>query len=408
MLRPFSFLLLAGAAAAQGLSDHATPTGPHAGIGVGAHGPTARTAATVHPWAMRYGDPARTGRSAFPGPQIGEIDWRFRIAGTVPSVAVARDGTVHCGTVFHEEWWSNESFVYALTPAGELEWRLKVEPWDWGASQGVGGGPALDVQERVHVPSARGRLYQLAANGGILWTYQGYVGATHESSPAVLPDGSVRHYFTVKGLTGLAGDGAQLFQNPGAYTGRSSVAVAANGEMALSGVKSNEPHGAPALYYFNADGTLRWSRSTLTGEESTPAIGDDGTVYAQYLGTAAVRPDNTILWTTGGATTRALGRNGVLYLGGGSTIRLVSAATGATISTIALPGGVNEGLAIDAGGNVYATTGNGFACAYAANGTPIFEKKVADALTTGPAIATDRRIVAAGGEGFVKYVYSIR
>jgi hypothetical protein len=405
MLRTLTLLLLASSAAAQGVPFQATQTGPRA---TPPSGLALRSPANTHPWAMRHGDPARTGRSSFPGATQGELDWKFRVAGTVPNFAVARDGTVHCGTVFHEEWWSNESFVYALTGAGELEWRAKVEPWEWGFSQGVGGSPALDMQERVFVPSAHGRLYQFAPSGEILWSYEGYVGASHESSPAVLADGSARHYMLVRGLLGFANGGSQLFQNPSPQTIRTAVAVAANGEMALSGVRTNEPHGAPALYYFNADGTLRWSRSTTFGEESTPAIGDDGTVYAQYLGTTAFRPDNTILWTIGGATSRSLGRNGVLYLGSGSQIRLHSAASGAPISTIALPGAVNEGLAIDVAGNVYATTANGWACAYAANGAPIFERKLADAFTTGPAIATAARVVAAGKEGFTKFVYSIR
>ena len=387
MIRPVALLVLAGSAAAQNLPIHPT--------------------LAVHPWAMRYGDPARTGRSSYPGAKLGEAVWKFQIAGTVPSLAVARDGTIHCGTVFHEEWWSNESFVYALTPQGKLEWRAKVLPWEWGFSQGVGGGPALDVQERVFVPSAHDRLYQFTPGGEIAWFFEATIGATHESSPAVLGDGTVRHHMLLEGIVALESGGGVLFQANGS-TITSSVAVAANGEMALSGVKSNEPHGSIAIQYFNADGSLRWSHETLYGEESTPVIGDDGTIYAQYIGTTAMLPDDTILWTTDGASSRALGRNGVLYLGGGSSIRRVDAASGATLSTINLPGGVNEGLAIDVAGNVFATTSNGFVCAYTADGAPIFEQKVCDSFTTGPAIATGSRIVAAGKEGFTKFVYSIR
>lgn len=388
MLKSLTLLVLAGAASAQSL-------------------PNLQHVRAAHPWAMRYGDPARTGRSPYPGARLGVEDWKFQIAGAVPSFAVARDGTVHCGTVFHEEWWSNESFVYALTPAGTLEWRAKVLPWDWGASQGVGGGPALDRLERVLVPSAHGRLYQFAPDGTILWHFEGTVGATHESSPAVLVDASIRHYMLLEGVVALDKVGTLLFQGNG-WTGSSSVAVAANGEMALSGVKSNEPHGSIAIQYFNANGSLRWSRSTLFGEDSTPVIGDDGTIYAQYEGTSAFTPDNRILWTIGGATSRALGRNGILYLAGGTTIRLVDAASGSPLSTILLPGGANEGLAIDVAGNLFATTSNGFVCKYTASGAKVFEKKICDSFTTGPAIATDARVVAAGKQGFIQFVYSIR
>ena len=57
---------------------------------------------------------------------------------------------------------------------------------------------------------------------------------------------------------------------------------------------------------------------------------------------------------------------------------------------------------------MYATTSNGYACAYTAAGAPIFETKVCDTFTTGPVIATASRIVAAGKEGFTRFVYSIR
>jgi hypothetical protein len=395
-----SVLLLASFAAAQTPGIQSRPASAHA--------PTTR-AALGHPWPMRYGDPARTGRSAWPGAQSGVLDWKFRIAGVVPQFAAAADGSVHCGTVFHEEWWSNESFVYALTPAGALEWRAKIEPYPWGASQGVGGSPALDALENVVTPGAAGKLHDFAPDGLVRWSYAGNGNTVQNSSPAVLPDGSIRHFMSGHGLVGLANGGAQIFRTTGVSTQRSSVAVAANGEMAMSAVRSNEPHTFPAIYYFNADGTLRWMRTTLRGEDSTPAIGDDGTVYAQFDGTTAFRPDNTIVWAiTTGATTRALGRNGVLYLNVGNSIRRVDAATGVEIGSIPLPGGANDGMPIDSAGNVYVTTSNGYACAYTSTGTPIFEVRLADAFTTGPVIASGARLVAAGSEGFTKYVYSIR
>ena len=408
MIRTLTVLLLAGSALAQTTltPNRSSPVGPHAQPGAG---PSVRPLATGHPWPMRYGDPARTGRSGDPGAALGELDWKFRIAGSVPQFAVARDGTVHCGTLFHEEWWSNDSFVYALTGAGALEWRAKVAPYDWGFAQDVQGSPALDLAERPSLPSASGRLYQFSPAGEIVWTYQGNAGATHSSSPAVLADGSTRHYMLGHGLVGVDANGAQLFRNTGVYTIQSSVAVAANGEMALSAVRSNEPHTFPAIYYLNADGSLRWLRTTLKGEDSTPVIGDDGTVYARFNGTTAFRPDNTVVWSNGTpATTRALGRNGILYLLAGTSIRLVDAATGIEASSIGLPGSGNDGLALDVAGNVYATTSNGYACAYTAAGAPIFETKVCDTFTTGPVIATASRIVAAGKEGFTRFVYSIR
>lgn len=392
--------LLASASAPQAVSAGAQAVAPLA---------RSAPAPALHPWPMRYGDPARTGRSSAMGAQLGELDWKFRIAGSVAQFAVAADGTAHCGSIFHEEWWSNELFAYALSPTGRLEFRPEVEPYAWGASQDVGGSPALDRFENVILPGGAGKLHQLAPDGTVNWTYSGNAGATQNSSPAVLADGTVRDFLLGHGLVALTSAGQLLWRTTGVSTLRSSVAVAANGEMAMSAVRSNEPHTFPAIHYLNADGTLRWSRTTLRGEDSTPAIGDDGTVYAQYNGTTAFRPDNTVRWAIAtGATTRALGRDGVLYLNVGTSIRRVDAATGVELGAIALPGSANDGIAIDATGDLYVTTSNGWVCRFTAAGAPVFQTKLADAFTTGPAIGAGATLVAAGREGFVKYVYSIR
>src|SRR5688572_8346987 len=99
MLVIATLLLVVGPLPAQGsTSVRSAPHSPRA------------AAPRIHPWPMRFGDPARTGRSGAAGAQLGQLEGKTRIAGVVPQIAVAADGTRHCGSVFHEEWWSNELY----------------------------------------------------------------------------------------------------------------------------------------------------------------------------------------------------------------------------------------------------------------------------------------------------------
>ena len=372
-------------------------------------GPAVNPTTAGHPWAMRHANPRRTGQSSFPGATLAQVEWSFRIAGQVPEIAIGLDGSVHLGSVWHSEFWSQEQYVYVLDSTGKLRWRLKVRPYDWGMGQGVPSSPALTRSGDAIVPSTFGQLLRLGSQGDAKWTYQANGNASNLSSPAVLPDGSTRGYLTNWGLVSLSPTGTQNWLSAGASTRSSSVAVAANGEMALSGVRSTQPHGFPALHYFNADGTLRGLRSTTLGEDSTPLIGPDGTVYAQYLGTAAFRPDNTIVWQTSiSGHTRALSTGNKLYVAESSRIHSFDAATGVPGATLALPGPVNPGLAIDLNGKLYATTSNGWLCAFLATGATLFQAQICTEFTTGPAIGNHGNVVAAGLQSFTPHVFSVR
>ena len=142
---------------------------------------------------------------------VGQLDWRFPIAGYVPQIAVAQDGSIYLGTVFNENDWNNESYAYALTSAGGLKWREKVTSYEWGASQGTSGGPAVDDAGNVLIPSTNTALVKLSSEGDPMWIYQGNPQAVIQGSPAVLPDQTIRHTIFPAGLLALDSAGTTLF-----------------------------------------------------------------------------------------------------------------------------------------------------------------------------------------------------
>jgi hypothetical protein len=362
--------------------------------------------AQAHPWQMRNATAARTGQSPSVGATLGELDWSVHIAGYAPQIAVAQDGSIYLGTVFNEHAWNNESYAYALTSTGVLKWRLKVTPYAWGASQGTSGGPAVDDAGDVLIPSTNTQLLKVSGEGDPVWVHQGNPSAIIQGSPAVLPDQSVRHTLFPDGLLALDTAGAPLFRAP-AFNAGAAVSVSANGEMALGGLRTNEPHGSVDIQYFNANGTLRWQRTSTNGAEGTPVIGSDGVVYAPFLA-KAFRPDGTVKWTTDVmARTAALGENGVLYFPSSGVVA-IQAATGTRLWSVPITGGVRQDPAVDALGNVFVTTADGKLWSLAPAGSVNWSLQVCDTFLTGPVVAAGGRVVAAGRTSYQNFVFAVR
>ena len=359
-----------------------------------------------HPWQMRNATAARTGQSPAAGAPLGQLDWRFHIAGRVPQIAVADDGSIYLGSVFNENDWNNETYAYALRADGGLKWRQKVRPYDWGASQGTNGGPAVDDTGHVLIPSTYTQLLKMTSDGDTAWIHQGSHQALIQGSPAVLADQTIRHTIFPDRLLALDPAGTPLFTGP-AYNSAATVAVAPSGDMALGGLRITEPHGSVDIQYFNANGTLRWQRTSTRGASGTPIFGPDGTLYAPFLA-MAFNPDGSIKWTTDvSAGTAALSNAGLLYFPNNGVVA-VSALTGLRLWTVPITGGVLSEPAVDALGNVYVTTGDGKMVSVSPTGGINWTLQVCDVFLTGPVVAAGGRVVAAGRTGNQKFVFAVR
>lgn len=80
-----------------------------------------------------------------------------------------------------------------------------------------------------------------------------------------------------------------------------------------------------------ANGDLKWTFQTYHPVDSSPAVGDDGTIYVGSQGFCyAINPDGTMKWafsTHGGAgvSSPAIGPDGTLYVG--SWVRIPGSGT---------------------------------------------------------------------------------
>lgn len=359
-----------------------------------------------HPWPMDHGDIARSGRSKYPGPINGVVEWKQKIAGGIAGIACDRNGHAIIGASFHQQWWSNELFTQSFNADGTFAWRIKVTPYDWGASQGVKSIPALDTAGNVVMNSGAGQLIKVSPTGQLLMTIQRTANFTNDSSPAWSSDGPIYHHQALA-LAKFSNTGTQLWST--SASSQTDVAVAPNGDCALGGVRTNEPHGSVDLSYFNANGTLRWSLGSTRGARTQVCFGPDGTLYATRGGTAAYNPDGSLKWSaTPGGWGCALDGLGHVLTPQSSQIVAFNQSNGATAWTRVLPSGgsVVEGLTIDGASNIYAATSNGWIYGIRGNdGTIFYAVKAADTCTTQPALGAKRCIYVGATFAVNPYLY---
>lgn len=347
------------------------------------------------PWQMDNGNPARTGKSVYAGPILGAIDWKRRVGGEVPGIACDRAGRAILGATFYSYVWSNELYVQTYRADGNLSWRRKVTPFDWGAGQGVKSGPALDRTGNALMNSGNGEVIKLDGAGNLLTTVLVRTDAANDSSPAWNLDGTYVHYHATV-LRKYASDGSVIWSTSAAS--QTDPAVAANGDVALGGVRTNEPHGSVDVSYFNADGSLRWRKTSTRGTRTQVCFGPDGTVYTTVGGVTAFNPDGSVRWNqAGGGWGVCLDNLGKALVPVGNRIQAYDRNTGAPIYTATLPtpGGIVEGLTIDGANRVYLSTSDGFVYCLGTDGQVLWSLSIGGSATCQPAIGANRTLYVA-------------
>lgn len=235
----------------------------------------------------------------------GTEKWRYRTDDYIYcSPAVGSDGTVYCG--------SDDRYLYALNPDGTLKWRFETGDKVFKPS-------AIASNGIIYFGSADKYLYALNPDGSLLWKYQPNRGSICASLAidsdgtiyfgtggscylyAVSPDGTLKWRIEVGGVVSsptIGADGTIYFGTKDCYlyaidpyevdpdsmikwrfktdgpVSSSSPTVGADGTIYIG--EGNHDH---ALYAINPDSTLRWKFDNGGDVISSPAIGDDGTVY---------------------------------------------------------------------------------------------------------------------------------
>ena len=242
--------------------------------------------------------------------------WKLTGLNLVGSPTLSSDGTIYLQDGF--------SRMYAVRPtAGTVAWKFS------GASGtfAVRGTPALSPDgTTVYFGGGGGGLYALNLAGQLQWqsAITGPNGGYIENAPTVGPDGTI--YVAAGGSSGNTPSDIDAFTPAGALkwhvtasgTFETTPAVTAGGLIVAADdagriLAVHAADGSPA-WSFDAPGTY----GTNGFVDSSPAVGADGTVYAQNGSIFAIK-DGQIVWSAGGASEASPAldpSNGTLYVAG--------------------------------------------------------------------------------------------
>ncbi|MBE3121776.1 MAG: PQQ-like beta-propeller repeat protein [Thermoplasmata archaeon] len=193
----------------------------------------------------------------------GTQKWAYHTGDVITSSpAIGNDGTIYIG--------SHDDYVYAFYPNGTVKWQYQTGNW-------VHASPTIGSDGTIYIGSDDGYLYALnPENGSMIWRCN--IGYTW-CSPTLGPDGTI--YLGVWEMKFYAiypnGTIKWTYNAPGRIWFGSSATVSSDGTIFFGTTKQDG--GSGALIALNPDGTERF-KNTYGYFATSPAIGDDGTVYA--------------------------------------------------------------------------------------------------------------------------------
>ncbi|QQS35077.1 MAG: hypothetical protein IPM56_12530 [Ignavibacteriales bacterium] len=108
------------------------------------------------PWPMFRCDPQNTNRSKFSGAMTGEIEWVYEGINSQAGFSIYED------VIYQSSSLQNDPFLYAITKAGELKWKVNI-----GVSYST---PTITNNGRIILVASQ-KLVSIDTTGQILWEY---------------------------------------------------------------------------------------------------------------------------------------------------------------------------------------------------------------------------------------------
>ncbi|MCX6664319.1 MAG: PQQ-binding-like beta-propeller repeat protein [Euryarchaeota archaeon] len=262
-------------------------------------------------WPMHCHDLHHTSQSPYStAGNPGLEKWRFKCIGNTGHVnggiIIGEDGTLYFG----DSSWN----VYALYPDGSLKWKYKTG----GA---ISSSPALGEDGILYVGVWDDYLHAVySTNGTRKWVFYANDANIH-CAPTIALDGTI--YVGTLWSLGNGGkvhavnpDGTEKWRFQTGYAVSSSPALGDDGTIFFGSYDTY-------VYALYPNGTLKWQYKTGDQVRGSPSIATDGTIYiGSYDGYLyALYPNGTLKWRCsiggyGTETNPAIGSDGTIYVGG--------------------------------------------------------------------------------------------
>jgi outer membrane protein assembly factor BamB len=352
-------------------------------------------------WPMFHHDMHHTGRSRYIGAQVN-TKWAFNIGSPIgSSPTIGHDETIYVG--------ADDGKLYAINPDG-------TPKWNFSTGDAITSSPAVAEDGMIYVGSRDKKVYAINPNGTLNWSYTTI--AHIHTSPVIDSSGVI--YIAAAYDTSWHGELYALHHNgtlkwkfrppTGGSWIYSSPAIGKNGEI-IFGDHTN-PDGILWALDFD-DGSEIWRRTLPSpyGENdigSSPAIDPvSGMIYVggsnsnRYLW--AVHPNGTIAWhyDTGGLvpSSPAIGQDGTVYVGSYSD-NIFAINSDSTLKwSFATGGTIYSSPAIDAEETIYVGCSDGKLYAINPDGSIKWTFSTGEAISSSPAIGSDGTIYVGCNDG---------
>jgi outer membrane protein assembly factor BamB len=203
----------------------------------------------------------------------GTLKWKYHTDSGVitSSPAIGDDGTIYIG--------SFDNYLYAFYPNGTVKWRFQTGAW-------IHASPTIGADGTVYIGSDDSYLYALnPEDGSLIWRC--HVGGGTWCSPTIGTDGTLYLGTYDMRFQAINPNGTIIwtYNAPGRIWFGSSATISSDGTIYFG--TTTQDGGSGALIALNSDGTERF-RDTHGFYATTPAIGEDGTVYAPSFNYASM------------------------------------------------------------------------------------------------------------------------
>lgn len=206
----------------------------------------------------------------------GQEKWRYpEPSGVtiVPTIAV--DGTIYAGAA---EVSTNKGRIIALDQNGKKKWQFDLEQW-------LEGSASLGADGTIYTGSKEGIIYAIIPDGKEKWRFR--TGSGVSATPAVGENGVIYigswdgNFYALDRQTGAekwrfdvkVGREPKMFEDyPGKEAIITSAAVSEDGVIIFGDVFDT-------LYALDLQGKELWRYKGTSGYASSPAIGENGTIY---------------------------------------------------------------------------------------------------------------------------------